>query len=146
MQGMTIIVKKVTQFLCGVIFLYGIYIVLHGHLTPGGGFAGGAIISGAFVLLVIAFGSESVALRKEETGSSLVESTGVLAFLVLAALGMLAAGAGVFFQNFLPPGVLGRLVSAGVIPLYNIAVGLEVSAALLTIFLALVISKEEVFT
>lgn len=146
MQGMTIIVKKVTQFLCGVIFLYGIYIVLHGHLTPGGGFAGGAIISGAFVLLVIAFGSEAVALRKEETGSSLVESAGVLAFLVLAALGMLAAGAGVFFQNFLPRGTLGTLISAGVIPLYNIAVGLEVSAALLTIFLALVISKEEVFT
>jgi multicomponent Na+:H+ antiporter subunit B len=146
MQGMSIIVKKVTQFLCGVIFLYGIYIVLHGHLTPGGGFAGGAIISGAFVLLVIAFGSEAVALRKEETGSSMVESTGVLAFLVLAALGMLVAGAGVFFQNFLPTGALGTLISAGLIPLYNIAVGLEVSAALLTIFLALVISKEEVFT
>ncbi len=146
MQGMTIIVKKVTQFMCGVIFLYGIYIVLHGHLTPGGGFAGGAIITGAFVLLVVAFGSEAVALRKEETGSSLVESAGVLAFLVLAALGLLVAGAGVFFQNFLPQGALGRLISAGVIPLYNIAVGLEVSAALLTIFLALVISKEEVFT
>ena len=52
-------------------------------------------------------------------------------------------GARVFFFNYLPKGIIGHLVSAGTIPLYNIAVGIEVAAALFTIFLALVIYKEE---
>lgn len=140
---MTIIVQKVTQIMCGIIFLYGIYIILHGHLTPGGGFAGGTIIAGSFILLVIAFGSEFLALKKEETGSSILESTAILAFLVIASVGLLIGGVGIFFVNFLPKGTVGSLISAGVIPLFNIAVGIEVAAALVTVFLALLIYKEE---
>jgi len=144
MKGMTIIVKKVTEIICGVIFLYGIYIIVHGHLTPGGGFAGGTIIAGSFILLVLAFGSEFLALKKEETGSSILESSAILIFIVIAALGMLMGGVGIFFVNFLPKGTIGQLISAGVIPLFNIAVGMEVAAALLTIFLALLIYRDEV--
>ena len=144
MKGMTVIVQKVTQIMCGIIFLYGIYIIAHGHLTPGGGFAGGAIIAGSFILLIIAFGSEFLKLKKEETGSSILEGGAILAFLILASAGLLIGGTGVFFTNFLPRGTVGRLISAGVIPLFNIAVGIEVAAALLTIFLALLIYREEI--
>jgi len=144
MKGMTIIVKTVTQIVCGVIFLYGIYIIVHGHLTPGGGFAGGTIIAGSFILLILAFGSEFLALKKEETGSSILESTGILIFLIVAVLGMIIGGLGIFFINFLPKGVIGKLLSAGVIPVYNVAVGMEVAAALLTVFLALLIYRDEV--
>jgi multisubunit Na+/H+ antiporter MnhB subunit len=144
MKGMTVIVKKVTEILCGFIFLFGIYVVLHGHLTPGGGFAGGAIIAGSFILLILAYGSEFTALMKKESGSSILESSAILAFLILASVGMFIGGTGFFFVNFLPKGTIGRLISAGVIPIYNIAVGMEVAAALLTIFLALLIYKDEV--
>ena len=144
MKGMTVIVKKVTEIMCGFIFLFGIYIILHGHLTPGGGFAGGAVIAGSFILLILAFGSEFLALKKEESGSSILESSAILAFLIVAALGMLIGGTGIFFVNFLPKGTIGNLISAGVIPIYNIAIGMEVAAALLTIFLALLIYKDEV--
>ncbi len=144
MKGMTVIVKKVTELMCGVIFLYGIYIIIHGHLTPGGGFAGGVIIAGSFILLILSFGSDFLALKKEETGSSLMESSAILTFLIIAVLGMIIGGAGVFFKNFLPGGTIGKLISAGVIPLYNIAIGMEVAAAVLTIFLALLIYKDEV--
>jgi multisubunit Na+/H+ antiporter MnhB subunit len=143
MKGMTIIVQKVTQIMCGIIFLYGIYIILHGHLTPGGGFAGGTIIAGSFILLVIAFGSEFLALKKEETGSSILESTAILVFVAIASIGLLIGGVGIFFVNFLPKGTVGSLISAGTIPLFNIAVGIEVAAALVTVFLALLIYKEE---
>jgi multicomponent Na+:H+ antiporter subunit B len=143
MKGMTVIVQKVTQIVCGIIFLYGIYIIVHGHLTPGGGFAGGTIIAGSFVLLIISFGSEFLALKKEETGSSILESTAILAFLVIASIGLLIGGVGIFFVNFMPKGTIGSLISAGTIPLFNIAVGIEVAAALLTVFLALLIYKEE---
>ncbi len=141
---MTIIVKKVTQIVCGIIFLYGIYIIAHGHLTPGGGFAGGTIIAGVFILLIIAFGSEFLSLKKEETGSSILESSAILVFLLIASAGLVLAGMGIFFVNYLPKGTIGNLISAGFIPLFNIAVGIEVAAALLTIFLALLIYKDEV--
>lgn len=142
MKGLTPIVKKVAQLMSGIIFMYGIYIVIHGHLTPGGAFAGGIILAGSFILLILAFGSEVIKLRKEETGSSFTESVAILATIILATAGFFA-GSMVFFNNYLPKGTVGELVSAGAIPLYNIFIGVEVAAAIVTIFLALVIFKEE---
>ncbi|MCK4464450.1 MAG: hypothetical protein KAU83_01965 [Bacteroidales bacterium] len=143
MKGMSIIVKKITQLVSGLMFLYGIYIITHGHLTPGGGFAGGAILAGSFILLVLAFGSDLLKLKKREEGSSVVESLAIFAFLILGVMALFI-GTHVFFKNYLPAGTVGNLISAGVIPLYNIFVGIEVGAALFTIFLALAIFKEEV--
>ncbi|MBN1158995.1 MAG: hypothetical protein JXA61_06405 [Bacteroidales bacterium] len=140
---MSPIVKKVTQLVMGFIFVYGIYVITHGHLTPGGGFAGGAFLSGTFILLVLSFGSNILNLRREEEEASEIEGLAIFTFLLLAVVGFLI-GMRVFFGNFLPKGQIGELISAGVIPLYNIAVGVEVGAALLTIFLALVIYKEEI--
>ena len=137
------IVKTVCGWVKGFILLYGIHIVLYGHLTPGGGFAGGAIIAGAFILLVLAYGSKLLKLQKIEAGSSVVESMGILSFILLAAFALFI-GTKVFFTNYLPKGKIGELISAGVIPLYNIAVGIEVAAAIFTIFLALLIYKEEI--
>jgi multisubunit Na+/H+ antiporter MnhB subunit len=142
MQGMSVIVKKVSQLISGLIFMYGIYIITHGHLTPGGGFAGGAVLAGAFILLVLAYGNELVKLKKKEEGSSITESLAVLTFILLATVALLI-GSHIFFNNWLPKGVVGELISAGIIPLYNIVVGIEVGAALFTIFLALAIYREE---
>jgi len=143
MKGMTVIVKKTTQLIAGIIFLYGIYIIVHGHLTPGGGFAGGVILAGSFILLILAFGSDFLHLLKEERGSTLYENLATLIFLLLALTGLLE-GTKIFFANWLPHGTPGELISAGFLPLYNIFVGIEVAASILTIFLALVIFKEEI--
>jgi multicomponent Na+:H+ antiporter subunit B len=143
MKGMTLIVKKTTQLIAGIVFLYGIYIIIHGHLTPGGGFAGGVIIAGSFILLILANGSDYIKLTAEETGTTLVENLSVFIALLIALAGLLL-GTRAFFLNWLPKGIPGELVSAGVIPLYNIFIGIEVAASILTIFLALVIFKEEV--
>ena len=142
MKGMSSIVKKVTALISGLVFLYGCYIIFHGHLTPGGGFAGGTIIAGSFILLIIANGIQYFRLKKEKEGSSLAEGAGILLFLLFAACGIILTGH-VLFKNFLPAGTPGNLVSAGVVPLYNIFVGIEVAAGLLSIFLAFVIYKKE---
>ena len=142
MEGMSSIVKKVTPLVSGIVFLYGIYIILHGHLTPGGGFAGGVIIAGAFILLILAYGSNTLNLKKEIAGSSNTESMAILMVTILALMALLF-GVKVFFFNFLPKGTPGELLSAGAIPLYNIFIGIEVAGAILTIFLAFVIFKEE---
>jgi len=144
MKGMTIIVKKTTQLMAGLIFIYGIYIIIHGHLSPGGGFAGGVIIAGAFILHILANGSEYLNLVTEESGSTMYENMAMLVVLILAASGLLF-GTHVFFLNWMPKGTAGELVSAGMLPLYNIFIGIEVAASILTIFLALVIYKESLF-
>jgi multicomponent Na+:H+ antiporter subunit B len=143
MKGMTLIVKKTTQLITGIIFLYGIYVIIHGHLTPGGGFAGGVIVAGSFILLILAYGSDFMHLTREETGTTLVENLAIFIALLIA-LGGLIIGTRIFFLNWLPKGTAGELVSAGVIPLYNIFIGIEVAASILTLFLALIIFKVEV--
>lgn len=139
---MTLIVKKTTQLIAGMIFVYGLYVIIHGHLSPGGGFAGGVIIAGSLILVTLAYGSDYMVLLRKESGSTLVESFATLAVILLACSGFLF-GTGIFFNNYLPQGVVGQLVSAGVIPLYNIFIGTEVAASIYIIFLSLIIFKEE---
>ena len=140
---MSIIVKKVTQLIAGVIFLYGLYIILNGHLSPGGGFAGGALVAGAFILVILTYGSEYLKLKRKEEGSAFTESLAIFLFLALA-IAALFLGSMVFFGNYLPRGNPRHLVSAGIVPVYNILIGIEVAAALLSIFYAFVIYKEEI--
>jgi len=135
--GMTLIVKTITRLTVGLILLYGIYIVLHGHLSPGGGFAGGVIIALSFIHLMLAFGKE-VALRKlSQAATSILESLGALMFLAIALLGFL--GGYFFFNFFLHKGKPFELFSAGIIPLCNIAISLKVGAGLFAIFAVLVL-------
>jgi len=148
MKGMSIIVKKVTQIISGLVFLYGIYIILQGHLTPGGGFGGGTILAGALILLVLSFGSDSKLLKDKETGSSVVEGIGIFLFILTAITALLISSrlgiVPVFFKNFLSKGIPGKLISAGFIPLLNIFIGMEVAGALFAIFLSFIIKSEEV--
>jgi len=138
MRGMTFIVRTVARGMAGMIFLYGIYIVLHGHLTPGGGFAGGVMISAAFILTFLAGGSIEQIAEAKKWRSSLAESLGIFAFWALAFIGLIG---GMFFLNFLGKGKPFHLFSAGFIPLCNIAIGIEVAAALFAIFVTLAILK-----
>lgn len=62
-KGMTLIVKTVTRITLPFILLFGIYLTLKGHISPGGGFVGGLLIALAFIHIMLAFGKE-VALRK----------------------------------------------------------------------------------
>jgi multisubunit Na+/H+ antiporter MnhB subunit len=142
MKGMTLIVKKTTQLISGMIFMYGIYVIVHGHLTPGGGFAGGVIMAGSLIVVILAYGSDFLNLVREKIGTTVIESLATILVIMIAAAGFLF-GTKIFFNNFLPKGTVGHLVSAGVLPLYNIFVGIEVAASIFIIFLSLIIFKEE---
>lgn len=139
MKGMSLIVRTITTIMIGFIFIYGVYIILHGHLTPGGGFAGGVIVAGALILRILAFGSEPAGEKKSEIGASIFESVGALLFIGIALAGLVIAGT--FFLNFLPKGIPLNLLSAGIIPFCNIAIGIKVGAGLFSIFLALAAIK-----
>ena len=135
--GMTLIVKTITRLTVGLILLYGIYIVLDGHLTPGGGFAGGVIIALAFIHLMLAFGKETAFKKLSQVAASVLESLGALMFLSVASLGFL--GGYFFFNFFLDKGKPFDLFSAGIIPLCNIAISLKVGAGLFAIFAVLIL-------
>ncbi len=97
--GMTLIVKTITRITIGLILLFGIYIILHGHLSPGGGFAGGVIVALSFVHMMLAFGKDVAVAKISRNLASNLESIGAIMFLTVALLGFLG---GSFFLNILP--------------------------------------------
>jgi energy-converting hydrogenase B subunit I len=56
MRGMSKIVRTIACILAVPGIMFGLYTIMHGHLTPGGGFQGGAIISTIFILFIVAYG------------------------------------------------------------------------------------------
>ncbi len=140
MNGMSPIVRVVARVVEGFIFLYGCYIVLYGHLSPGGGFAGGAVIAAGLILSRIAFGTNESQERSTSISSSLFESSGGLLFILIGILGISVGG--YFLLNLFPGfGKPGNLLSAGSIPLVNIAIAIKVASALLSIFIVLASTK-----
>ena len=133
-KGMSIIVKTMTRIVISFIFIYGASIILYGHLTPGGGFPGGVIIACGFVLLTLAFGKEETLKKLSIHWSEALDSTGSIIYLSGALLGYFG---GWFFFNFLEHGILRQLISAGIIPIYNIAIGIKVCASLFLAFISL---------
>ncbi len=145
MKGMTVIVKTISSWVKVLIFLFGIYIILFGHLSPGGGFAGGVILASSYVLLMLAFGREFVERNLPLPIASRLDCLGAFLFALIAILGLVVGGS--FFVNFLYqkylPGEPFNLVSAGTIPLSNLAIGLKVGASLFLVIFALSIFRYE---
>ncbi|MBN1540647.1 MnhB domain-containing protein [candidate division KSB1 bacterium] len=127
-QGMSIIVKTVTRVSVWLILLYGWYIILHGHLTPGGGFAGGVIIALAFLNVMLAYGKDFTVKWLNIQFLKDMEAASITLFLVMGLLGISFGGA--FLANFLGKGKLFHLFSAGTIPLFNVIIGIKVAMSL----------------
>ena len=119
--------RAVGGALVGPVVVLAGYVIVHGHLTPGGGFSGGVIGGGALLLAYAA--GQRVRLRRVGSIAMLetVEAFGAGGFAALAIGGLIAAGA--TLQNFLPLGTSGMLLSAGTIPVGNAAIGIEVAGA-----------------
>ena len=136
--GMSMIVRAVTRWLKGPILLFGIYIVIYGHITPGGGFGGGVIIACAFILIMLALGGQSGLGVFSKSWASRFDSIGLLIFLLVGWLGTYWAS-GYFFANFVntPEQAWFTLFSGGTMPVMNVALGLKVASALFLVFAVL---------
>lgn len=135
MSGMSPIVKTVTRWVSPFILVFGIYIALTGHLTPGGGFPGGVIIAGCFVLLMLAYGKEKAYEVFNLKSASVTDSLASLSFLCMGLLGYVF-GRG-FLTNFIQSGFPGKafeLLSGGNMPIINIAIGFKVGGSLFVVF------------
>jgi len=122
------ILQTGTALLMPLIFLFGIYIFLHGHLTPGGGFQGGVIIASGVLLSLLAYPKSEVSHKI----LNVIESLSGAFYVVVGILGIYLA-AGFLDNRILPLGDFGRLFSAGAIPIIYSLVGLKVGSELVGI-------------
>ena len=119
--------RALTLALVGPLVLFGIYVVTHGQLTPGGGFQGGVILATAPLLVYLA---GSFAVFKRITSHRIVEvsdAVGAGGYALVGFAGMVLGTR--FLQNVLPLGNTGNVNSGGTVAIIDLAVGLEVAAA-----------------
>lgn len=147
MTEMSKIVRTITGIAFPFAMIYGLYVIAHGHLTPGGGFQGGAIAASACAMVLVAFGSKWTLNKIKEKRLSVFESLGAIGFIALALLGLVFGVA--FFNNFLigsnflfgtipvTGSGLADINTGGVLPLMNFAVGLKVIVGLFVIVLVM---------
>ncbi len=127
-------VRALAQLFIAVMVTTGLYLVAHGHLTPGGGFQGGVLLATAPLLAYLATGPRMLGRIAPESLLRPAEAGGALAYLGLGLWGSIRAGS--FLANPLPLGKPGFLLSAGCIPLLNVATALAVSGGLLVLLSA----------
>jgi multicomponent Na+:H+ antiporter subunit B len=119
-----LVLRTGSDLLFPLLLTVGFYIVLHGHLTPGGGFQGGVVLAAAFFVSFLA----RPAAQPSHVGIVLIEALAGAAFIGIGLAALFGGGA--FLQPLLDKGTLGQLVSAGSLPLLYLAVGLKVGAEL----------------
>lgn len=129
----SLIVKTVCRRLVPFIQLFGLYVVIHGHTSPGGGFQGGVILGASFILLAIAYGIEEMRQRFSLTALTVFTSTGVFLFAGIGVLCVLLGGN--FLDYSMLPGAEPR--SLGMLGI-EVGVGITVMAAMVSIFYELI--------
>ena len=107
----------------------GVYLALHGALTPGGGFQAGVVLAAGPLVILLA--GRYLALKRVAPHWALesLDAIGATAYAAIGLGGLIFAST--YLENFLPLGTSGHLLSAGMMPLNSIAVGLEVTGAFL---------------
>lgn len=114
--------------LCPIIFIFGIYVVLNGHLSPGGGFSGGAIIGAGLILYVSAFGFKKTQQFFNEHIYKIAKITALCMYGIIGSYFYITGANGI--ENHIPLGTPGSILSSGIILPINICVGLEVACTM----------------
>jgi multicomponent Na+:H+ antiporter subunit B len=119
-----VILQTVSRYVIPVVLMFGIYVVLNGHLSPGGGFSGGAVMGAALILFYNAFGAETV---------SRFFTYRLFNTVTVCALGFYAVAKSYSFytganqiHSIIPNGTPGNILSSGLILPLNICVGVIV--------------------
>jgi len=133
------ILVTASTLLVPTIFMLGVYIFINGHLTPGGGFQGGAVIATGVVMMIMA--KPNVTFNHKLL--AFLESISGVGFVAIGVLGVLLA-AGFLDSTLLPMGKFGTLLSAGVIPIIYILIGLKVGSELTNILGSLKETQNEI--
>ena len=138
-RGPSEILETGSALLYPLLLLFGVYVFVHGHLTPGGGFQGGVIMASGLVLLRLGRG----AFPASHATLGAIEAFSGAFYVALGILGLILAG-GFLDSRLLPLGVFGSLMSGGAIPVIYALIGLKVGSELTSILTYLDERKEHV--
>lgn len=142
MNKNSVVLQTVVKIIIPFIQVYGIFIILNGHLSPGGGFAGGTILGSSLILYTLAYGVKKGIERFPRNNAKILESTGGIIFIIIGLLGI--AKGGNFLSNnlFSSLGTFGKLFSGGIIPVVTLAIGIKVASTIVTLFYHLLEEKK----
>jgi multicomponent Na+:H+ antiporter subunit B len=122
-------VKLLSLLVIPLVVAFGAYLVFHGQLTPGGGFQGGVVLAAGPLAILLAGRYLSMKRVAPKRLAERADAVGASAYVLIGLGGLIFTG--VYLKNFLPFGESGKLLSAGIMPLNSVAVGLEVTGAFL---------------
>lgn len=114
--------------LCPIIFIFGIYVILNGHLSPGGGFSGGAILGAGLILYVSAYGFKKTQKFFNEHIYKIAKITALCMYGIIGSYFYITGANGI--ENHIPLGTPGHILSGGIILPIDICVGLEVACTM----------------
>ena len=144
-QG-SMILKLISLPISIILICLGITTILGGHITPGGGFQGGAMIASGIILSVLVYGLGNSPLELSQTYIEVLESVGALGFVIFGLIGLFIGGfylynVGTDILNVVPAAIQNvfhypDVTNAGIIPYLNIFVGLKVFVGLSAIVIA----------
>jgi multicomponent Na+:H+ antiporter subunit B len=129
-------VRGVASALVAPTAVLALYIIVHGAITPGGGFQGGVIIAGPSALLFLASRRRPFNRFHHAPTWETAQGVAVTGFLLVGFAGLLAS-ARAFLANFLPKGVAATVYSAGTIPVLNLFAGVAVATAVVLVMVDL---------
>jgi multicomponent Na+:H+ antiporter subunit B len=124
--------RALALLLAPLLVALGGYIVLHGALTPGGGFQGGVVLAAGPLGALLS--GRYLAFKRVAPHAAIegLDAFGAWAYAMLGLGGLVFASS--YLQNYLPLGTPSHLLSGGLMPLNSIAVGLEVAGAFLLVW------------
>lgn len=127
-----VILQTVAKFLVPIIIVFGIYVILNGHLSPGGGFSGGAIIGAGLILYLNAFGFKKTERFFTEKTYKWISFFALTTYCLCKAYSFYC-GAN-HLDSHIPLGTAGAILSSGLILILNICVGLVVACTMYTFY------------
>lgn len=130
-ETLGLLARRALSALLPLFFVFPVYVVLFGHLSPGGGFQGGVSLAVLVILIHVTFGHRFGQQRIPVSLLSNVEYLSASAFALVGLLGIVSGG------TYLANVAVGSMSGAGIIPLLNLIVGMKVAAGLSSMYLYL---------
>lgn len=145
-KGSSPILRIMAYPIAIIMMAMGVMTILGGHITPGGGFQGGAMIAGGIIFGVLVYTLDGTPIKLSHGFISTLESFGAFVYVILGLIGLILTGS--FLYNFgadfysLVPSTIQMIfhypdvTNAGIVPYLNIAVGLKVLVGLSAVVIA----------
>lgn len=132
-----VIIKTICRLLIPFLQIYAIYVLMHGHYSPGGGFQGGVMMGASFILLVIAYGLDDAQRRISVKALTIYACLGLFIYSGIGALALLMGGNYLDYGTLpLPISSIPKIRAMGILGI-EIGVFLGVMAIMIFIFLAI---------